>query len=329
MTRLAAPCILPTESELPERLSRQQRRRWREELNSSPCPTPGRKDRRKERLGGRLRRGQRAAETLISSDVLLASPDARDDMTVVVVLSPPPEMDTPPTVEMRGDRGTSFSNFEADETSVVGRGDDVVAAGRINHSDWRPFRILLCSCRRHHLTHSYAVPRSLVVSYARLEDTMEQLTGKGPAEGVLTDLEGHELVALRGNFEAYMACGLPGLVWHDDYFAGVPLGDRALAQRRVKACLQHDAAAAPEPDLNRSVPPTTREEDRLEGRRAVDPTTTTTPPPRTRRQVSSISPSPVPWTARTSSTGKIVQLLSLDSTRDILDDHRPTNVFVE
>lgn len=191
----------------------------------------------------------------------------------------------------------------------------------IETSTWNSFTIRICDCEREHLPCSTIVPVFMIPNYYSIARLTASLTKCSPDSGVYTDLYGNDLFNFRDNYRDYLDAGLSEITWHRNFYAGTTPGDRSAAQQFIKFCLnQNNSIAAFEAKskatANLSSDPVMLGSDTL-----------VTPPPH-KVTLSSASPSPIPYTVRTSSTGKVTEIGN-SALGSSIRPERLKNVFIE
>lgn len=187
--------------------------------------------------------------------------------------------------------------------------------GNHQENSWHSFTVNICACCDDHASYTTLVPLSAVTTFVQLERCVYDLTVRDPSLGVFTDLNGNDLYQFRREFANHMACGLPGIIWHDNFYSDVRLGDRRAAQLYIKTCLSRQKMV-----FNHTVetdPGIKEVLARPSGNILFQSELKRSTPPAHEIALSS-SPSPVPWTAKTTSTGRVTELRSCDQHSSII-----------
>lgn len=187
---------------------------------------------------------------------------------------------------------------------------------------YKSFTIAICACARNHAPFYHQLPKSLVSTYADFDKLIVRLTkGHRTRAGVLTDLQGNDPYGIEEWYEDYLACHLPGLIWHSDFYHGVALGDRLAAQIRIRQCLSSSGSSTCYcTDENRDTSASAMDDhSRL---------SSVTPPPAVGAVPLTSSSRWTPWTATTNSSGRVTQLDSCHQARE-QPEFEPISIYNE
>ncbi|CCG82205.1 protein of unknown function [Taphrina deformans PYCC 5710] len=202
-------------------------------------------------------------------------------------------------------------------------------------SSWRSFKLVVCECQDDHAMKTIVMPARRAASFALIDDAVRSSTGRSPDEGVYTDLEGNQLLRASELWGEYVDSGIPGLVWHPQFYAGV--NSCAAAQVRIKHSLYRTARAIKGEQHYENDDDYDSESEDLAGEdEGTMEQVTPAPLPVVLKQSnkswyssSSSSPHNTPWTAMTSSsTGQITHLENSES-RSSIKRQALVNVFDE
>lgn len=209
---------------------------------------------------------------------------------------------------------------------ALAEGGDSIANSSVHARKlgWLSFTICVCECDLDHTGYTTVLPQSVVATYTDFLIMTEELARCDARLGVYTDLEGNDLL-LRDNYLDYIAGGLSGVIWHRNFYSGVTPGDKISAQRRIKECLSYSkCGSVSESQCYTKVrsPGAEYSEPFLPNSDSV-----VTPPPRKVGAASTMSPSPIPYTIRTSSSGQVTELRSCDHSESCIRSERLPNIF--
>lgn len=238
------------------------------------------------------------------------------------------------------DESCSFTHPVASETELLSHATNARIDVIPEAKKWQSLIIGICDCTSNHALHSTILPRSAVMTWDELKKHTQKLCKVAPSQGVYTDLEGNDIYEFESLYPDYYDDGLPGVIWHRDFYAGVSLGNRNAAQVQIKSCLAAQLRAilthefsAPRLRQSRS-----RELD-TESKPEQEPefllpssrqqTFVVTPARRPRKAVSPATSSPVPFTIRTSPTSGRISHLKSHDLRSSIHSERMPNVFHE